>query len=531
MLRSSVALAAAGTLAKPFIIAAASADAAAPPTAASAPTGELRITLGALGALDPVLGDEDMIVLPAQYDFLIGVKPDGTLSQDTGVARSWKFSPDGMVLTLEVRPGIKFHNGDPLTAEDVKFSLEQFMSPRSTSVNANYLRSVIKDIQVPDPTTAIIELKKRSPVLPYYFSQTQHQEGVVLPKKYMTEKGLDGFNASPVGSGPYRFVSSAAGVDLKLEAVDRHWLVGVPRWKNLTVLAVKEESTALAMLKTGQVDIINVGRDKLAQVKDYKIYTKPGADTWGFYLNNQDNPSTYLGHKEFREALSIAINRQEIKDYIFEGQFTVAASASCYGSYALDYKDPPPIPYDPKRAKELVDQTVAKFFPGKTPSIDLYYMTDEQVPEAKRTSEAIAGYWEKIGVKTRVIPTDYTTYRAAYVKKGPQTNNAVGLHRLGNRLLWGGCLDFIFYSKGAMAVANDPKMDALIDALNAETDPAKVGQRMYDAALYIHDQHLAIPLGELSMIYAADPRKVPEWPGLNNKLAYKVWVEGLYTRR
>lgn len=126
----------------------------APGAAPQVPTGELRFFIAQMGteALDPALASlTSKLYFTPFYDYLIGVKPDGRLSTETGVARGWKLSPDSMTLTIYLRSGIRFHNGDDLTSADVKFSLEQFTSDRCVSTNANYLRSVIKDIKTPDP--------------------------------------------------------------------------------------------------------------------------------------------------------------------------------------------------------------------------------------------------------------------------------------------------------------------------------------------------------------------------------------------
>lgn len=245
------------------------------------PTGELRMAIEQLGteAADPVLSSMSAkLMFTPFYDFLIGVDKDGNLSTKTGVAKSWKLSPDSMTLTAQLRSGIKFHNGDELTSADVKFSLEQFTSDRCVGTNADYLRRVIKNVEAPDPWTVVIHYKEPSAVLANYLSRQQGQEGLVLPKKYIEQKGLKYFNSHPVGSGPYKFIEQVVGSHIKYEAIDYpHWLVGVPKFKYLTLYIIKEESTSIAMLKTGAVDIIVISRDKINQAPGFKIYEKEGA--------------------------------------------------------------------------------------------------------------------------------------------------------------------------------------------------------------------------------------------------------------
>jgi len=238
--------------------------------AASAPTGEIRLAVSELGndTMDPVLtsnGAKPMMT--PFYDNLIGVGPDGKLSKNTGVARDWKLAPDSMSLTIWVRPGIKFHNGDDLTSADVKFTLEQFSSSRCVSSEVGTLRKIIKSIETPDPLTVVVRYHKPNAVLANFLSRQMGVEGSVLPKNYFEKHGAQYFNTRPIGSGPFKFVEHKVGSHVKYEAVNYpHWLAGVPKIKYLTFYLVKEESTRIAMLKTGEVDVTNISRDRIQEV-------------------------------------------------------------------------------------------------------------------------------------------------------------------------------------------------------------------------------------------------------------------------
>jgi len=499
--------------------------------APAAPAGEIRLAMTTPGTetMDPVLShNSGKPMITPFYDYIIGVSPDGKLSKDTGVARDWKLSPDSMRLTIYVRPGIKFHNGDQLTAEDVKFSLEQFISERCVSSQVGQMRKIIEKVDILDPMTVVIHCKKPSAVLANFLSRQMGVEGAVLPKKYFEAHGAEYFNTHPVGSGPYKFVEHKTGSHVKFEAADYpHWLVGVPKVKYLTYYFVKEESTRIAMLKTGEADIAEISRDRIKEVPKHRPYEKKGHGVLALYVNNTWDRNTYLSNAKFREALSISINREEIRDYILGGKAQITGSGMVYGSYALDYKPLPAHSYDPERAKQLVNEA----FPGKVPEITMYAFSRPGVSELPRIGEAIAGYWSKIGVKTKIIPSDYPTYRKLLVAKdSPKLANSVAPMVYGNRLLWDAAFNIAYHSRGMLSCVKDPEVDRMIDELIAEKDPTKIGPRSHELAVYLNKQFYQIPIVEVGAIYAADPKKAPAWSHLSSPLAYDLYFDDLYVR-
>ena len=147
-----------------------------------------------------------------------------------------------------LRKGVKFHNGEPVSVEDVKFSFERYRG------NAHkMLRDRVAGIETPDPGRIRFRLKQSWPdFLTFYSSATG--AGWVVPKKYIEKVGDDRFRKAPIGAGPYRFVSFTPGVELVLEAFDGYWRKA-PAVKRLVFRSIPDESTRLAALKRGEVDI------------------------------------------------------------------------------------------------------------------------------------------------------------------------------------------------------------------------------------------------------------------------------------
>ena len=174
------------------------------------------------------------------------------------LAESWTMSPDGLTYEFVLRKGAKFHNGEPVTAEDVKFSFERY---RGTSAKA--IKDRVAAIETPDPQQVRFKLKAPWPdFLTFYASATG--AGWIVPKKYVEKVGDDGFKKAPVGAGPYKFVSFTPGVELTLEAFEQYWRK-TPNVKRLVFRVIPDESTRLAALKRGEVDIVYSIRGELAE--------------------------------------------------------------------------------------------------------------------------------------------------------------------------------------------------------------------------------------------------------------------------
>ena len=162
------------------------------------------------------------------------------------LAESWTESPDGLVYEFKLRKGLKFHNGDPLTTEDVKFSFERYKG-----AGAKELQTRVRQVEIVDPLTVRFRLEKPWPDFMTFYGTTATGVGVVVPKKYLTQVGDDGFRKHPIGAGPYKFVSHTPGVEVVLEANTGYWR-RVPNVKRLVMKSVPDVDTRLAMLKTGE---------------------------------------------------------------------------------------------------------------------------------------------------------------------------------------------------------------------------------------------------------------------------------------
>ena len=241
--------------------------------AAAAPTGE--ITWGVHVSLAPTWFDPaetpgiitPFMILYALHDAVVKPMPGNPLAPS--LAESWSASPDGLAYDLILRKGVLFHNGDPVTAEDVKFSFERYRGAAAAS-----LKKRVTAIDVLDTHHVRFRLKEPWPDFMTFYGTPATGAGWIVPKKYVLKVGEDGFKKAPIGAGPYRFVSFTPGVELVLEAFEQYWRK-VPTVKRLVFKVIPDELTRLAALKRGEVDIVYSIRGELAA--ELKANTRPDA--------------------------------------------------------------------------------------------------------------------------------------------------------------------------------------------------------------------------------------------------------------
>ena len=238
-------------------------SALAPASAVAAPEGQL--TWAVHVSLAPTWFDPaetigiitPFMFLYALHDALVKPMPGNPLAPS--LAESWTASPDGLTYEFVLRKGVRFHNGDPLTAEDVKFSFERYRGAASSAFKAK-----VAAVEIIDPQRIRFRLKQPWPDFMTFYGTPATGAGWIVPKKYVEKVGDDGFKKAPVGAGPYKFVSFTPGVELVLEANEQYWRK-VPSVKRLVFKSVPDEATRLAMLKRGEADIAYSIRGALAE--------------------------------------------------------------------------------------------------------------------------------------------------------------------------------------------------------------------------------------------------------------------------
>ena len=427
------------------------------------PTGTLRATAPSWQeTLDPNLQTTFEYAL---YEHLIGIDAEGNFIGE--LAKDWSVSNDGLVWTFNIRKGIKFHNGDDFTAADVKFSLERIMKAGSMSPWKTEYSATIAHIDIPNPDTIEIYCKKVN-----YMFYTSIWGCPMLPAKYINEKGDAYFNEHPVGSAPWKFVKLTPGVSIEFEAVKDHWRI-TPAFAKLIVELVPESSTALAKLRNGETDIVAVNMDEALQMKgeDYELRilgrpTTPVICMLGTWAT--DGP---LSDVRVRKALSLAINRQEIANTFFNGLAepggVIWTAPSSWG-YDPAWTTSSYFKYDPTAAKALLKEAG---YPDKfaNPVITIYsHATQSWLPDLHLI---MSGYWEAIGVKTKIVPIDGGQLRG--MMYGAKDASLYGAACIWNMPTMQVSIPFLLsaiHSNGNWQLLHDPTWDALWASISLSPD-------------------------------------------------------------
>jgi peptide/nickel transport system substrate-binding protein len=366
----------------------------------------------------------ELNLISGVWECLIHRKP-GARELIPGLAERWTVADNGRTYTFFLRKGIPFHdNWGEFTAEDVKFSTEVVMKPESKSLIARSLRDNIASIEIINPYQVVFRCKTTWVEFPYMFASINSYVPM-LSKKHVEKVGEKAAARHPVGTGPYKFVEWKVGESVKMEALESHWRQ-VPYFRTLILKVVPEESTRLAMLRTGEADIMDLSLNFKEEVEraGLKVLKNPDAQFCQIYLCGQilptresydpklpwvgdyKDPASQERAKKVRMALNLAVDRQAIVDSVFKGEAEIQAVPMFPKMWwPADVK---PYPFDPARAKNLL--TEAGYPNGFEMTLKLMSRVGSQ--EGPIYGEAVAVMWEKhLGIKVKRELVDFGVLR------------------------------------------------------------------------------------------------------------------------
>ena len=462
-------------------------------TAASEPDGEMRWALYVTVApawLDPgeVLGFiTPFWILYALHDALVKPMPGNIMTPS--LAESWMVSPDQRVYEFKLRRGLKFHNGDPFTAEDVKFSFYRAKSSR-------ILKEKVREVEIVDPYRIRFHLHEPLPDFMAFYGTLATASSWIVPKSYVEKVGDDGFKKAPVGLGPYKLVSNTPGVEMVLEAYTGYWRK-TPSVKRLVFKSVPEPTTRAAMLKKGEVDIaylldaptaLEVQRDpnlKLAFSGAIGIHFVDFFDQW--------DPKSPWHDRRVRLAANYAIDRRSLNEAENLGASRLTgAMVPRKFEFALALE---PYPYDQAKAKQLL---VEAGYPNGFDAGDLY-----PYPPYFTMGESVATDLAAVGIRTRLKTMERAAFQAAWLTKKLQ-GLCVCIHApYGNAA---SRMAQFAPSTGDFARGADPDVDALFKKQARELDPKKREAMLHQIQQLLHDRVRFGPIWEYIWPSGIGPR-------------------------
>ncbi len=466
-----------------------------PTPAAAAPEGTmtwgLHVTLAAKW-LDPAETEafiNPFMVLYAVHDALVKPMPGG--DNTPSLAESWSQSKDGLAYDFVLRKNVKFHNGDPVTAEDVKFSFDRYRGAA-----AKLLHDRVREVQFVDPGRVRFHLKEPWPDFMTFYGTSATGAAWIVPKKYVEKVGDDGFKKAPIGAGPYRVVSFTPGVELVMEAFDGYWRK-VPSVKRLVFRSMPDETTRAAALKAGDVDIVYLLSGPLAEeVKRTPGLRLAAAMPPGVVfldLPEQWDPKSPWHDVRVRQAAGYALDRAGLSQ-----AETLGLSRPTGGLIprVLDFArayDPPT--YDPARAKRLLAEAG---FPNGFDAGDL-----TPFPPFFSLAEAIGNYLQAVGIRTRMRTMERATFltswrehklRGVIMGLGAPAGNAA------TRIE-------VYATKGGIYASGEvPEIETLFQRQARELDRKKREGMLHQIQQIMYDRAMYVPVYELAFLWGVGPR-------------------------
>ncbi len=444
--------------------------------------------------LDPTISVNTVISRPTMENViepLIGV--DGAGNLVPGLA-SWDYSEDGRVLTFHLREGVRFHSGDPLTADDVIFSHER-MAERS-SIYQSRLRNFERIEKVDDLTVRLYFTSADVTYLP-------PRNLSVVSRTYFERVGEEAFIANPVGTGPYRFVSHSPAQDMILTANEEYW-GGVPDVRDVRFVFVNEDSTRVAMLRAGEADLIlNVPfmeRDRLEAegFTTRQIAVTPTVSVQ-FTLNNPDVPWHDV---RVRRAIAHAIDADGIVAGLFHG---VPARHARFAPGEIGF-DPAltNYAYDPALARQLLAE--AGYPNGFDMPLIWWHGENSGLRE---TAEAVSLYLQQVGISTQVSSLDVPDFigRLRAARPNPTTEAWVGITPTPMAEYFDPtiALAFTYWSRSPFAQYANAEFDRLVAQAVQTVDPEARAPLIIEATRILHDDVPQISLWNNMAVYAMRP--------------------------
>jgi peptide/nickel transport system substrate-binding protein len=489
---------------------------AGPVRAVAAPEGQMtwayHVTLAARW-LDPAETEAlltPFMVLYAIHDALVKPMPAGI--NTPSLAESWTQSKDGLTYDFVLRKNAKFHNGDPVTADDVKFSFERYKG-----AGGKLLKDRVKDVQALDAGRVRFVLREPWPDFMTFYGTSATGAGWIVPRKYVEKVGDDGFKKTPVGAGPYKVLSFNPGVELVLEAFDGYWRK-TPSVKRLVMRSMTDETTRAAALKKGEVDIAYLLSGPIAEeikrTPGYRLVAPLLSGVFWLDLPQQWDAKSAWQDQRVRQAANLAIDRATLNqaELLGFGKLTGSIIPSVF-DFALPVEPPP---YDPARARKLLADAgypagfdAGEFFP---------------FPPYTSMGDAISGYLGAVGIKTRVRNMERAAFLTAMREKklnGVILTITAASGNAATRLE-------AYVSKGGMYTGGViPEIEDLFQRQERETDRKKRETMLFQIQRTLVERTMHIPIYELAFIWGVGPRVDEPGAGLIKGFSYSAPFEDL----
>src|SRR5215467_5515625 len=455
-----------------------------------------------------------LCVLSALHDALVKPMPGNHLAPS--LAESWTLSPNQTIYEFKLREGLKFHNGDAFTAEDVKFS---FLRYKGTA--AKMLHDRVKTVDIVDPYRLRFVLTAPWPDFLVFYATPATGAAWIVPKKYIEKVGEDGFKRHPVGLGPYRFVRMTPGVELVLDANEQYWRKK-PTIKTIAIKGIPDRTTRLAMLKTGEADLayLMIGVEGATVRADPKLRLAKviASATWWLEFPEQWNPKSPWHDRRVWLATALAVNAQMINEAERLGFSRLTGSIiPSVLDFALRID---PYPYDPAQAKRLLAEA------GYPNGFDAGEF--RTTSEFSSFAEAVANSLASVGIRTQVRPVERATFFEVWKAKKPAGLILAATAALGNSATR---LEAFVITGATYAYGGYPDIDDLFVQQASERDRKRRETVLYQIQKLMHERVMHAPIFEPATLHGVGPRLEEPAVGLNQLLYFAAPYEEMRLRK
>jgi peptide/nickel transport system substrate-binding protein len=429
-----------------------------------------------------------------------------------GLAESWEELDEGKRIRFKLRQGVKFHNGEDFNAEAVKFTFDRLLGEQGAKGPQRSNYTAIDSVEIIDPFTVDMKLKAPDPVL---LTKLAGYGGMIVPPKYIQEKGEDNFNTNPVGTGAFKFVSYTPKVDIKLEANADYW-GGAPKLSELEYRFITEPSTAVAELQAGRVDLVIPPTIPIGMIpviegdSKLEVLSVPGPTVDALRFNTRDG---ITADPKVRKALTMAVDRATIVQSLLAGQ--AAEIASFQGELSFGYDpDLKSLPFDPEGAKKLLAEAGVK--PGATVQIDVRG-NDTTMNEV---AQIVASYLQVVGVTATIKPYETNVLLNDIIPQGK--TGAMFQQKWGGWTFDYDNTAYAMYHSGERwnPYDKDETLDKMLESQRPLTDRAEREKILREIAAYAADRALEMPLYNTKAIYGISKRVKGFVPAPDNRMKF-----------
>lgn len=355
-----------------------------------------EITVGIAQDLDDSLDPHQTVAAGTRevlFNIFEGlVKPNSDGEMIPAVAEKYTLSEDGTTYTFTLREGVKFHNGQTVTAEDVVYSINRCAAvPEGQEKPLVAAFSAVKSVEALDEKTVAVTIAQRD------LEFISYMTAAIIPADYENQ------DTAPVGTGPFRFVSRTPQQDFVMERFEDYW--GAPAWLDKVTYKICENADALVMnLNGGSIDLCaHLTSAQASQLnQNFQVLEGTMNLVQAIYLNNQAKP---FDNQLVRQALCYAIDRQGIMDMVADGHGT-AVGSSIYPAFTK-YFLPELVdkyPHSVEKAKELLAQA------GYPDGFDMTISVPNNYQPHMDTAEVVAEQLREAGINVTIQPVEWSTW-------------------------------------------------------------------------------------------------------------------------